>query len=95
MILDTDMGGYNEWHTSVSVPEDVIETFRKLVVAHDLTYHFSDDHRSYVTGEKQYVAIKELAKKLPPGVAAEIWNESVRKKLNPNSWNMFAWKEDE
>ena len=34
-------------------------------------------------------------KELPPGVAAEIWNDNMRKKLNPNSWNMFAWKEDE
>lgn len=70
-----------------------IELFRGMCKAHDLTYAYSDDSRVYRRGRDQYAEIKEAAKKLPPDVAARIWNEAVREKLLPGGESDFLWKE--
>jgi hypothetical protein len=55
----------------------LIEEFTTLVNQHDLTFEYSDDSRAWRRGKEQLKAIRDLAAKLPPGVAAPIWNAMV------------------
>lgn len=70
------------------------EEFRALCKAHDLTFEYSDDPGVYNRGNEQLKAIEAAAKELPPGVAAEIWNEVVREKIlpGPNGADMYLWQ---
>lgn len=75
------------------VPQNVlIETFRKLVKFHDLTYNYSDDPNSYRRGRDSEYKIRALAQKIPADLAKSIWNENVDKCLAENFRKNFYWK---
>lgn len=68
-----------------------VEKFRELVEKHDLTYNYSDDHRAYSNGERQYKEIMELSKEIPIEEAKAIWNANVEKKMRKEVWSEFKW----
>ena len=71
---------------------DKIERFKELVRAHDLTYQYSDDHRYWSRGSRQYSEIRTLAKEIGMEIAMEIWNKEVDRKLREDSREQFYWK---
>lgn len=68
------------------------EEFRAMCKAHDLTFTYSDDGAVYDRGRKQLLAIREAAKELPPGMAAEIWSQVVREKILPGYEKQYPWE---
>lgn len=68
------------------------EQFRQMCIAHDLTYDYSDDHRSWSAGRASMAAIREAAKLLDPEAVRRIWNEVVDSKLVPGFRAGFYWK---
>lgn len=68
------------------------EEFRNMCQRHDLTYDFSDDHRVWMNGQKEFDRIKAIAKELPRETAVRIWNEVVDTKIVPECRTQFYWK---
>lgn len=61
---------------SMDTPQEA--AYRALVVNHDVSYSYSDDHRVYCRGVATYKDLTEYAAQhLTPTVAARIWNEVV------------------
>lgn len=67
-----------------------LDEFATRVQAHDFTYQYSDDHRHWVAGENSKRVIRELARSLPAGEAARIWNAEVDRRRLGSDW---YWKE--
>ncbi len=70
-----------------------VEKFKQLVRDHDLTYDYSDDGAVWRAGVAQRDEIRALAKELPTGEAAAIWNAEVDRKITESSRAMFYWRE--
>lgn len=68
------------------------EEFRKLCMAHDITYEYSDDHRAWSKGSQEYREIHAAAAVLGADVAKPIWNECVDKKIIEGHREQFYWK---
>ena len=69
-----------------------LEEFKSLVQSHDLTYQYSDDHRAWSRGSRQFDQILALSKELPRTEAVKIWNENADAKLGSHAQE-FYWKE--
>lgn len=69
-----------------------LDEFRAMVRSHDLTYDFSDDRRVRARGDKNFAAIKEVAKQFDWADVVRIWNEEVDKKLSSAARSSFYWK---
>lgn len=68
-----------------------VDRFKQLVSEHDITYDYSDDGATYRRGSAQRTAINELAAKIDPKVAAEIWNAAVDRKLIERARQNYYW----
>lgn len=69
-----------------------LASFKQMVVDHDLTYIYSDDHQEYMKGQSSEGRIALAARDLPREAAVEIWNEQVDKKLLPGFREGWYWK---
>lgn len=72
--------------------QDEAMAFKAMVEKHDLTYSYSDDHRSWTRGETEYKAIVAAAAKLPRNFVVETWNANVDKKLIASVREGWYWK---
>ena len=67
------------------------DKFRELVLNHDLTYSYSDDHSKWRAGEAQLKEIRELAGTLDMVECRKIWNEIANQKIAYQPED-FYWK---
>lgn len=68
------------------------QAFYEMCKRHDLTYVYSDDGRVYAKGRQSLEEIEAAAAKLPPGVAAQIWNRVVDEKILAEHRTDWYWK---
>ncbi len=68
------------------------DLLKALCEAHDLTYNYSDDIRSFRNGNEQRKAIDIVAARLPRDVAVKIWNDVVDAKIGEAHRSEFYWK---
>ncbi len=68
------------------------DLLKALCEAHDLTYNYSDDIRSFRNGNEQRKAIDIVAARLPRDVAVMIWNAAVDKKVGEAYRSQFYWE---
>ena len=71
--------------------KEKLTAFTKLVLAHDLTYEYSDDHRAYSNGLYSYAAICKAARDLKKADANKIWNAVVDQKVVEKARDQFYW----
>lgn len=69
--------------------EQKLAEFRNLVLAHDLFYSYSDDHRVWKKGVASWDAINEASKEIKPEDAAQVWNEMVDKNVNEEARDQY------
>ena len=68
-----------------------IETFRKMCLAHDTSYQYSDDPGVWQRGEARKKSILAARDELGYDVAKVIWNEVCDQKFGQYA-NTFYWK---
>ena len=74
-----------------------IEHLRILIECHDLTYMMSDDHSVWIRGCASADRITHMIDVLGADMrelCVTIWNEVVEKKLVPDCWEQFKWKNE-
>jgi vacuolar-type H+-ATPase subunit H len=72
-----------------------LDAFTKMVVRHDLTYAYSDDHRYWQAGRASAQRIEEARKQLPWAIARAIWNAEVDRKIATDAREQFYWPEEQ
>jgi hypothetical protein len=68
---------------AAQVAANKLAEYEALVMAHDMSYGYSDDSSVNARGMKEYDAIQALAKEIPQADAIRIWNAAVDKKFIP------------
>lgn len=69
------------------------DEFRRMCMAHDLTYQYSDDHRAWQAGSEFASALRRAASQLDRKTAVRIYNEIVDSKIVPQFAHEFYWDE--
>lgn len=72
--------------------DQLVVHFTALVDAHDITYDYADDGKTYRRGKDQYEAIMAIVPLIGQETAKEIWNANVEKKMQSFVWDEFKWK---
>lgn len=67
--------------------------FEEMCRRFDLTYTYSDDHRAYERGRKQYQELLTARRQLGDTLAVPIYNKVVSEKLTESFAPQFFWKE--
>jgi hypothetical protein len=67
--------------------------FRRLCMAHDLTFIYSDDDRAYQAGQATRADIEAFIPRIGRVAAVRIWNEVVDAKLLPECAKDFHWQD--
>ena len=72
-----------------------VSDFSELCKKHDITYHYSDDHRIFRRGSAQYAQIMENWHNVDggPEVATAVWNYWVFMKFNGTDFGKNWLKE--
>jgi hypothetical protein len=68
------------------------DLLKALCAAHDLTFEYSDDIRSFRAGNEQLKAIEIVAARLPREVAVRIWNDAVDAKVLAPHNKQYHWE---
>lgn len=78
-----------------NVPIDQVtpESFEEMCQAHDLMYHYSDDHSVWRSGEEEEHIILRASDKLGKDIATPIWNKVVLTKISLYHAKQFLWEE--
>lgn len=75
----------------IPITECTAEQFEEMCRAHDLTYHYSDDHGVWQRGDDEYAIIMKVADHLGSTVANPIWNKIVNTKISRTHAKQFLW----
>jgi len=81
----------HEWEDTD--PEGMQAYFTQLVVQHDITFNYSDDHNAWRKGQQERNVIDSYAKAVGMDVATKIWNDHINTVFNSeDTRKQFSWK---
>lgn len=69
----------------------LLAQFEALVQAHDLTFEYSDDFRTWHRGKKELDEIRRLAKNLAIEDVRRIWNANADLKIGSAESKRWHW----